>query len=215
MLLLWIIYVFSVLFLLCFRARLFIDALWSPAGKGLTSWLLFVMSNCEVVSFPLVSWVRCGAWLYRFLIFALFLTLLCGIFHFYSNFNRTFFKQTVETLIRHRVLICVCTVSLCPTKRSLGLYGLSRPKQVTLGTSILHILVSCTIYLASHCRIINFFIWCCSHALSLAYRTHIASVLWSWNDLVFIFLRTDARRTRNHNSSPWAFGSGKLKTHVN
>ena len=48
---LWIIYVISVLFLLCFRARLFIDALWSPAGKGLTSWLSFVMSNCEVVTF--------------------------------------------------------------------------------------------------------------------------------------------------------------------
>ena len=30
--------------------RLFIAALWSPAGKGLTSWLLFVMSNC--VTFP-------------------------------------------------------------------------------------------------------------------------------------------------------------------
>ena len=60
-LLLWIIYIISVLFLLCFRARLFIGALWSPAGKGLTSWLSFVMSNCEVVTFPLVSWVRYGA----------------------------------------------------------------------------------------------------------------------------------------------------------
>ena len=60
-LLLWIIYVISVLFLLCFLGRLFIDALWSPAGKGLTSWLSFVMSNCEVVTFSLVSWVRCGA----------------------------------------------------------------------------------------------------------------------------------------------------------
>ena len=39
----------------------FFDALWSPSGKGLTSWLSFVMSNCEVVTFPLVSWVRCGA----------------------------------------------------------------------------------------------------------------------------------------------------------
>ena len=38
--------------LLC---RLFIDALWSPAGKGLTSWLSCVMSNYEVVTFPLVS----------------------------------------------------------------------------------------------------------------------------------------------------------------
>ena len=37
------------------------DALRSPAGKGLTSWLFFAMSNCDVVTFPLVSWVRCGA----------------------------------------------------------------------------------------------------------------------------------------------------------
>ena len=50
----------SVLFLLCLGARLFICALWSPAGKGLSSWLSFVVSNCEVVTFPLVSWVRCG-----------------------------------------------------------------------------------------------------------------------------------------------------------
>ena len=38
-----------------------VDALWPPAGKGLTSWHSFVMSNCDVVTFPLVSWVRCGA----------------------------------------------------------------------------------------------------------------------------------------------------------
>ena len=50
-LLLWIIYVISVLFLLCFCARLFINALWSAAGKGLTSWLSFVMSNCLFVCF--------------------------------------------------------------------------------------------------------------------------------------------------------------------
>ena len=31
---------------------------------------------CELVTFPLVSWVRCGTWLYRFLIFAPLLTLL-------------------------------------------------------------------------------------------------------------------------------------------
>ena len=52
------------LFLSCicyvFVLRLFIDALWSPAGKGLTSWLSFVMSNCKVVTFPLVSWVKGG-----------------------------------------------------------------------------------------------------------------------------------------------------------
>ena len=43
-LLLWIIHVISVLFFLCFRARLFIDALRSSAGKGLTSWLSFAIS---------------------------------------------------------------------------------------------------------------------------------------------------------------------------
>ena len=30
------------LILLCFHACMFVDALWSPAGKGLTSWLSFV-----------------------------------------------------------------------------------------------------------------------------------------------------------------------------
>ena len=64
------------LFLSCFvmLSCTFVDALSSPAGKGLTYWLSFVMSNCYVVTVPFVSLVRCGAWLYRFLIFALFLT---------------------------------------------------------------------------------------------------------------------------------------------
>ena len=69
----------SVLRLLCLCAHLFICALWSPAGKVLTSWLSFVVSNCEFVTFPLVSWVRCGAWLYQFLIFAPVLTLIIHV----------------------------------------------------------------------------------------------------------------------------------------
>ena len=36
-----------------------ICALRSPAGKGLTSWLSFVVSSCEFVTFPLVFWVMC------------------------------------------------------------------------------------------------------------------------------------------------------------
>ena len=64
------------LVLLCFHVRLFVDALWSPSGKGLTCWLSIVISNCDVVTFPLVSWVMCGARLYRYLIFALFLTFM-------------------------------------------------------------------------------------------------------------------------------------------
>ena len=55
-----LLWVFSVLCLLCLCARLFICALWSPAGKGLASWLSFVVSGCEFVTFLLVSWVRCG-----------------------------------------------------------------------------------------------------------------------------------------------------------
>ena len=51
---------FSVSYLLCLCAPLFIGALRSSPGKGLTSWLSFVVSNCEFVNFPLVSWVRCG-----------------------------------------------------------------------------------------------------------------------------------------------------------
>ena len=43
----------SVLCLLCLCARLFICALWSPAGKGLTSWLSFVVS---AVSLSLPHW---------------------------------------------------------------------------------------------------------------------------------------------------------------
>ena len=42
----------------------------APAGKGLTSWLLLVM----FIVFLLLYWVRCGTWLYCFLIFAVFLT---------------------------------------------------------------------------------------------------------------------------------------------
>ena len=43
--------------LLCFHTRLFVDALWSPAGKGLTSWLTFVIGIlghvwCLIVSIP-------------------------------------------------------------------------------------------------------------------------------------------------------------------
>ena len=37
-----------VLRLLCLCARLFICALWSPAGKGLTSWLSFVVSTMSL-----------------------------------------------------------------------------------------------------------------------------------------------------------------------
>ena len=63
---------FSVLCLLCLsRVCLFVPC-GHLLGKG---WLSFVVSNCEFITFPLVTWVRCGTWLYWFLIFAPLLTL--------------------------------------------------------------------------------------------------------------------------------------------
>ena len=47
--------------------------------------------------------------------------------HFYSNLKRKFCLQTVESRIRGHILsrlIWFYTVSRCPTKRTLGLYGL-------------------------------------------------------------------------------------------
>ena len=72
---LWIFYYF---FLSCVCYAFLSVCFYVPCGhllgKGLTSWLSFVVSICEFVTFPLVSWVRCGILLYRFLIFAPLLT---------------------------------------------------------------------------------------------------------------------------------------------
>ena len=56
---------------------LFIATLWSPAGKGLVTWLSCML--CFIVFLSLshvVSWVRCATKSYRFLIFASLLLLL-------------------------------------------------------------------------------------------------------------------------------------------
>ena len=65
---------FGLVFLILLH--LFIAALWSPAEKVLTSWFLLVMFIVFLLLSHVVSWVRCGSWLYRFLIFAVFLTLI-------------------------------------------------------------------------------------------------------------------------------------------
>ena len=59
-------------------SRLFIAALWSAAGKGLTSWLFVFVTLSHVVSL-----VRCDILLYRFLIFAVFLTYCPYAFNYY------------------------------------------------------------------------------------------------------------------------------------
>ena len=45
---------FSVLFVIPLCASVYLS-LWSPAGKGLTSCVSFVVSYCEYVTFPLIS----------------------------------------------------------------------------------------------------------------------------------------------------------------
>ena len=50
-------FVFVLVILFC----LVLAAIWSPAGKGLTSWLCCVMFSFVFVTFNMVSWVGCGA----------------------------------------------------------------------------------------------------------------------------------------------------------
>ena len=57
-------------FLFVMLSCLFLAALWPIAGNGMTFWLSFAMFYCVFVIFHVVSGVRCGTGLYRFLIFA-------------------------------------------------------------------------------------------------------------------------------------------------
>ena len=68
-------------------SRLFIAALWSPVGKELTSWPLLVMFIVILLLSLVISRIRCGTGLYRFLIFAVFLTLVKHVL--VANFNVT------------------------------------------------------------------------------------------------------------------------------
>ena len=67
-------------------SSLFIAALWSPAGKGLTSWLLFVISECDVVTFPCDILGQVWYLTVLILIFAVFLTFI-GVNNFIFCFE--------------------------------------------------------------------------------------------------------------------------------
>ena len=69
---------------------------------------------CEGVTFPLVSWVSCGAILYRFLIFALFLNkkwrslfILQEIPDLFSIYK----YSNMQLYIRRWFVICMCKIS--------------------------------------------------------------------------------------------------------
>ena len=101
-LLLWIFYVFFCLVFVCLCARQFICALWSPSWKGLSSWFSFLVYNCEFVTFPLVSWVRCGTWVFQMLIFAPLLTSSCDTIKkmsFHGPKRKCRFSKTMTILV--------------------------------------------------------------------------------------------------------------------
>ena len=54
-------------------SRVFIVALWSPVGKAD---LLAHVCHIDIIVILLQMWERCGTWLYRFLILAVFLILI-------------------------------------------------------------------------------------------------------------------------------------------
>ena len=117
----WFFFCWSFMFflscvLLCLCACLLICALWLPAGKGLTSWLLFVVSNCEFVTYPLVSWVRCGTWLYWFLIFAPLLTFLDLVLIPYVSNQRSYNSTHLDNLTRAITTCIHKTVKWCRLK---------------------------------------------------------------------------------------------------
>ena len=93
-------------------SRPFIAALWSPAGKGLTSWLFFVMFNCYFVTFPCGILGQLWYLIVSFPDLCRLLTLLDVIFHSFPNFIKTFCKKTAAS-------------DLGLHKRTLGLYILS------------------------------------------------------------------------------------------
>ena len=96
---------FSVLCLLCLCTHLFKCALWSPAGKGLTSWFSFVVSNCEFVNFSLVFWVRCDTSLHRFMIFAPLLTLWHAIISRKNKGICTGYLSSIKVPIKQDLLL--------------------------------------------------------------------------------------------------------------
>ena len=65
---------------------------------------------CEFVTFPLVSWVRCGTWLYRFLIFATLLTL-------FKLFNNAIFGKTLANDRKRQRVELVSTNQQRKTKK--------------------------------------------------------------------------------------------------
>ena len=85
-------------------SRLFIAALWLPA-VGLTPWLLLVMFIVFLLLSDVVSWLRCDTCLYRFLIFAVFLTFINRI-HTRYKLQETLLYVNFQ--MYNRITLAVC-----------------------------------------------------------------------------------------------------------
>ena len=108
----------SVLCLLCLCASVymcFVVTCWERAD------LLALVCGvfCEFVTFPLVSWVRCGTWLYRFLIFAPLLTYVITVFKSLPNsFSCVVVKCSFGSLLA--LTLWKCSYSDCKVGCSLS-----------------------------------------------------------------------------------------------
>ena len=71
---------------LCYCLVFVMLALWSPAGKGLTSWLLFVVFSCAFVSFS--CGILAQVW-YLYLIFYHVCVCACVCVKRYDGFTIT------------------------------------------------------------------------------------------------------------------------------
>ena len=98
-------------------------------------WLSFVVSNCEFVTFPLVSWVNCGTYLYRFLIFAPLLTSICCKKIFYcivmddmvtqqKRRLRNITQSHSNAIQSYNTIPCIASVCLPVPKKALNQYQL-------------------------------------------------------------------------------------------
>ena len=87
----WICHLCFVCLVVFMLSRLFIAVLWSPAGKGLTSWLLLVIFIVFSLLSHVVSLVTCGTWLYRLLIFAAFFFTFMSVFNLRIPFTISYF----------------------------------------------------------------------------------------------------------------------------
>ena len=111
-------------------SRLLFAALWSPAGKGLTSWLLFVMFNCVFVTFP------CGI-LGQVWYLILSIPDLCRLSYFYIHEYYFYLSKQCSLIIRVSAYACNFSGSLLFIEMQWDKIGLRKMRNFALCSQIL------------------------------------------------------------------------------